>query len=619
MSHAVHHELSMLLTIVLAVGFGLAAQVLAHRWRIPAIVLLLLLGVLLGPAVLGLIEPGLLGEGLTILVKMAVAVILFEGALNLRLSALRNSAVEVRNLVSIGVLITWVLTALVAHFVAGLEWPLAILFGALLTVTGPTVVQPLLKRLAVPRRVKTILEGEAILIDPIGAILAVAVLDVILSFSSNGFTGLGAALWAYFGRLIIGLVVGATVALLVSRLMKIHNLIPPELSNLVVLAGVWMAFGIAEALESEAGIMASVAMGLALQRQAVPGERQLRHFKETLTTLSISILFVLLAANLKVETMLAEGLSGVVAILLIMLVIRPISVFISTWRTSLSWREKALIAWIGPRGIVAASVASLFGLTLAQAGFAGGERLPALTFLAIIMTVTIQGLTASHVARLLKLHSLEGRRVVIVGANRLGLALARVLAANGRPVSVVDTNQALADEASRLGFDTVHGNALDENVLEEACIGDAETLVAVTSNSEVNVLVSQLAADEFAFKRAYPVLSAPEKGAGAKTLAQSGIIMAFGKPLDVFGWEHADVREFTFEVPSTWMATPVASIALPTDIVPVLLLRGQSAEIVHAQQLWQPRDQIVFLTRDSVARGLAALEQLPPAKKGSPA
>jgi len=614
-----HHELSMLLTIVLAVGFGLAAQVLAHRWRIPAIVLLLLLGVLLGPAVLGLIEPGLLGEGLTILVKMAVAVILFEGALNLRLSALRDSAVEVRNLVSIGVLVTWVLTALVAHFVAGLVWPLAILFGALLTVTGPTVVQPLLKRLTVPRRVKTILEGEAILIDPIGAILAVAVLDVILSFSSNGFTDLGAALWAYFGRLVIGLVVGAAIALLLSRLMKVHNLIPPELSNLVVLAGVWMAFGIAEALESEAGIMASVAMGLALQRQAVPGERQLRHFKETLTTLSISILFVLLAANLKVETMLAEGLRGVLAILLIMLVIRPISVFISTWRTSLNWREKALIAWIGPRGIVAASVASLFGITLAQAGFAGGERLPALTFLAIIMTVTIQGLTASRVARLLNLHSLEGRRVVIVGANRLGLALARVLAANGRPVSVIDTNQALADEASQLGFDTVHGNALDENVLEEACIGDAETLVAVTSNSEVNVLVSQLAADEFAFKRAYPVLSAPEKGAGAKTLAQSGIIMGFGKPLTVFDWEHADVRELTFEIPGTWTATPAASVALPPDIVPVLLLRGQSAEIVHAQQLWQSGDKVVFLTRDSVARARTALEQLPPAKKGAPA
>ncbi len=617
-----HHELSMLLTIVLAVGFGLAAQVLAHRWRIPAIVLLLLLGVLLGPAVLGLVQPGLLGEGLTILVKLAVAVILFEGALNLRLSALRDSAIEVRNLVSIGVLVTWLLTTLVAHFVAGLGWPLAILFGALLTVTGPTVVQPLLKRLNVPRRVKTILEGEAILIDPIGAILAVAVLDVILSTSSNSFTGPGEALWAYFGRLIIGLVVGASTALLISRLMKVHNLIPADLSNLVVLAGVWMAFGVAEALESESGIMASVAMGLALQRQSVPGERQLRHFKETLTTLSISILFILLAANLKAETMLAEGLRGVLTILLIMLVVRPASVFISTWRTSLSWREKALIAWIGPRGIVAASVASLFGLTLAQAGFADGQRLTALTFLAITMTVTIQGLTAPHVARSLKLHSLEGRRVVIVGANRLGLAVARILRANGRPVSLVDTNQMFADEAAQLGFDTVHGNALDESVLEEACIGDAETLVAVTSNSEVNVLVSQLAADEFAFKRAYPVLSASDAvwvGAGAKTLAQSGIIMGFGRPLNVFDWEHAEVREFTYEIPRTWTSAPVASLVLPPDVAPVLLLRGQSAEIVHAQQLWQPKDRVVFLTRGSVEEGRAALVQSPAEEEGSPA
>lgn len=602
-----HHEITLLLTIVLAVAFGLTAQVLAHRWRIPAIVLLLLFGVLLGPAVTGLVQPGQLGQGLTILVKLAVAVILFEGSLNLRLSALRDSLREVRNLVTIGVAVTWVLTALVARFVAGLSWSLAILFGALLTVTGPTVVQPLLKRVDVPRRVKTILEGEAILIDPIGAILAVAVLDVILGLSANSFTGPGAALWAYFGRLVIGLVVGVGMALILSRVMKVQHLIPAELSNLVVLAAVWLAFGIAEGLESEAGIMASVAMGLALQRGNVPGERQLRHFKETLTTLSISVLFILLAANLRVETMLAEGLNGVFTVLLIMLVVRPISVVISTWRTSLTWREKGLIAWIGPRGIVAASVASLFGITLAQAGFAGGERLPALTFLAIIMTVTIQGLTASRVARLLGLHSLEGRRVVIVGANRLGLALARVLVANGRPVSIVDTNRELADEAGSLGFDTVHGNALDETVLEEACIGDAETLIAATSNSEVNVLVSQLAADEFGFRRAYPVLSAPEKGAGAKTLAQSGIIMAFGKPMDVFGWEHAEVCDLSVDVRPEWTNKPVASLALPDDVAPVLLLRGGSAEIVHAQQSWQPKDRVIFVTRCSAERAYSAL------------
>lgn len=245
-----HHEITLLLTIVLAVAFGLTAQVLAHRWRIPAIVLLLLFGVLLGPAVTGLVQPGQLGQGLTILVKLAVAVILFEGSLNLRLSALRDSLREVRNLVTIGVAVTWVLTALVARFVAGLSWSLAILFGALLTVTGPTVVQPLLKRVDVPRRVKTILEGEAILIDPIGAILAVAVLDVILGLSANSFTGPGAALWAYFGRLVIGLVVGVGMALILSRVMKVQHLIPAELSNLVVLAAVWLAFGIAEGLES---------------------------------------------------------------------------------------------------------------------------------------------------------------------------------------------------------------------------------------------------------------------------------------------------------------------------------------------------------------------------------
>ncbi len=612
-----HQELTLLLTITWSVGVGLLAQVLAYRWRIPAIVLLLLFGVIVGPDVLGLIEPSLLGEGLSILVKLAVAVILFEGALNLRLSALRSSVVEVRNLVTVGVLITWGLTTLVAHYVARLDWSLAVLFGALMTVTGPTVVQPLLKRINITRRIKTILEGEAILIDPIGAILAVAVLDVVLGLSLNSAVGLWFALWSYFGRLVIGLVVGALFGLLLSRLLKIPHLVPLELSNLVVLAGVWVAFGVAEGLQSEAGIMASVAMGLVLQREAVPGERQLRHFKETLTTLSISILFVLLAANLRLSVLWVEGVRGVLAILLIMFVVRPISVFLATWRTGLNWREKTLIAWIGPRGIVAASVASLFGLTLLEEGIAGGERLPALTFLAIIMTVTIQGLTAASLVKLLKLQSMEGRRVVIVGANRLGREVASIIQAYGRPVTMVDTNHSLVDEAHRAGFRAVHGNALDEYILEQTGVDEAETIVAITSNSEVNVLVSQFAYDVFGLKRAFPTLNNPEKGADAKTLQQTGSKMGFARPIDVFAWEDVDVQRLVWEVPKAWTQTPAGVIPLPNELLPIIRLRGKSAEIVHYEQVWQPKDRVVFLTRHSVMAAQSYLSGLPERRAGN--
>ena len=606
------HESQVLITIVAAVGFGLLAQVLAHRWRMPAIVLLLISGILLGPDVLHVIEPHELGEGLEILVKLAVAVILFEGALNLRLKTLRHAVEEVRNLVTIGVIIAWGTTSLIAHFVAGLDWPLAILFGALLTVTGPTVVQPLLKRIHVSKRIKTILEGEAILIDPIGAILAVAVLDVVLQLYTESDIGIFSALWGYFGRLVIGAVVGGLGAFILARLMKIPRLIPPEISNLVALATVWASFGIAESIQSEAGIMSSVAMGLVLQLEAIPGERQLRHFKESLTTLSISVLFVLLAANLSLKSVLAEGIQGVTAILLIMFIARPLSVLISTRGTRLNLREKLFISWVGPRGIVAASVASLFAFTLVRVGVNEGERLLALTFLAIVMTVTIQGLSASFVSRLLGVETLEGKKAIIIGANLTGRMIAKSLKENGRPVALVDTNHTLVNIAIREGFEAIHGNALEDEVLESADIEEAETLVAITTNSEVNMLVSQLAQDHFGIRLAYPSLKNLEKGTNEKLLQKIGGKLAFGRPIDILKWEYTTgkIHAVSWEVPNDWPSKMITEFQFPENLLPALRINGRNTEVVHADQLWAFGDKVVFLTNLSVETAQESLNTL---------
>lgn len=595
-----------LTSIVATVGFGIAAQVLAHRWRIPAIVILLLSGILLGPSVLGLVHPESLGDGLGIIVKLAVAIILFDGALNLRLTALRNSAVEIRNLVTIGALVTWVLVSLVARFVAQLSWPLAILFGALMTVTGPTVVQPLLKKLNISKNIKIILEGEAILIDPIGAILAVAVLDVILaSYSAGGHdVGLLGALWGYFGRLVTGLVVGGLAARLLSWLMKLPRLIPSEISNLVALAMVWASFGIAEHLQSESGIMASVAMGLMLQREAIPAERQLRHFKESLTTLSISILFVLLAANLDVRVIYAEGWRGIVTVLLMMVVVRPLAVFISTYKTKLKWREKLFISWIGPRGIVAASAASLFAVTLQGVQIDGRERILSLTFLVIILTVTLQSLTADAVSRLLKINVLEGKKTIIVGASKIACKIAHLLAQNGRPVTIIDTNRAAVEDLKRSGCYGIHGNALDEAVLEKAGIDETETLLTITSNAEVNVLIAQLAYFEFGISRAYPSVKDLTKGVGINLLAQSGGKLAFGRTVDLAEWENniRKVKPLDWVVPAGWASRPVNSLEFHAELLPIIRKRKGNVTLVHSDDTWQPDDIIVFLTTLPLSR-----------------
>ena len=594
-----HHDTTILLMIVASVGFGMLAQILAHRWHIPAIVLLLGFGLLLGENVLGIVQPGELGDGLGILVKLSVAIILFEGSLNLNLKSLRQCAVEVRRLVTVGAALSWGLTSLIAFFVAGFDWRIAILFGALMTVTGPTVVQPLMQRVQVPRSVKTILEGEAILIDPIGAILAIAVLDVLLASSAQGLSaGLPGLLWAYFGRLLVGGIVGALGALGLSVLMKSSHLVPLELRNLVALASVWVTFGVAEGLHSEAGIMAAVAMGLVTQSQGVPDLGRLRRFKETLTTLGISMLFILLAANLELSTLWADGIAIPLAVVLIMLVARPLSVFLSTWRTRLDWRQKAFISWVGPRGIIAASVASIFAIALEDSGMAGGESLLALTFLTILFTVTFQGLTAGWVARILGLQDMEGEKVFIVGANALGIGIARALKGHGRPALLVDTNRSSVERARQGGADAVYGNALEESALEDLHAEDFATFLALTSNSEVNVLTCQIVHDAFGIERAFPALSNPAKGANPTLLKQTGGKMAFGRFISVPDWDAPgrELHEIDWQVPAGRAARPARDADLPAELLPVLRLRKGNAEIVHAEQAWQAGDTIVFLS-----------------------
>ena len=587
-----------LLTIALTVAAGMLAQVLGHRLRVPAIVPLLVLGVALGPSGLGLIRPGALGAGLAVIVKLCVAVILFDGALNLRISDLRRAMHEVRNLVTIGVLVSWVGATLAAWLIAGLSLAVSIVFGALMTVTGPTVVQPLLRRVSIPRRVRTVLEGEAILNDPVGAVLAVAVVDVVLGLAGVHPIGLLSGAWGYVGRLLVGLLAGGVGGLALSWVLRRRGLVPAELVNLVALAFVWAAFTAAEWVQSEAGIMAAVVMGLTMQRGTLPEERRLRRFKEQLTVLGISILFVLLAAALPLGIVRAEGWRGVLTVLALIFVVRPLCVLASLRASPLSWRERLFVMWISPRGIVAASVASLFAVVLGEAGFAEGPRVLALTFMAIAITVTLQGLTASLVARLLGLRSLAHRAVIVIGAGPLGRGLAEVLQRHGRTVTLVDRNPVMVTSAREDGLEAREGNALDEDVLAEIGADEAATVVAVTTNSEVNALATHLAHDVFGVERTFPVLGHPSLGASPRLLEHVGGRIAFGRPIDVREWE-SSLAEGTAQFVSYRVRPGDATLAsqLPESVVPVVRVRGETAEVVNADLGWQAGDELVLLSR----------------------
>jgi NhaP-type Na+/H+ or K+/H+ antiporter/Trk K+ transport system NAD-binding subunit len=601
--------------IAIAVAVGILAQIVADRLRLPSIVFLLLFGVLLGPDVLGWIDTRAFGAGLQAIVAIAVALILFEGGLQLHYLDLAAVGRTVRNLVTIGVVVTVAGASLIAHLVVGFPWPLALLYGAIVSVTGPTVINPLLDRVRVVRRIDTVLRGEGILIDPIGAILAVVVLELVLTTES---------IWIGFGEFVFRMVAGGAMGLaggwLLGRVLRLPGLFPPELKNLVVLAWVLALFAAAQAVARESGLAAVVIAGMVVRQESIPQQHLLRRFKGELSILFISLLFILLSAHLPLATLEAVGWKGVLAVVALMWVIRPLNVMASTWKRDLSWREQLFIMWISPRGVVAISIASFIAILLQEgspevvrAGLTSidGEALLALVFLTIAITVVVQGTTAPLVARFLGLRAEEGTYILIVGANRLGRTVANLLANHGWDPLLIDTNGRYCWAARRMGLAAIQGNVLDREVLEQAQVDSAVALLATTSNQEINLIVARLASEEYHVPRVYPVLADVESGAPEGLVEEIGGDLAFGRRMDVVGWSEdlraSRARVATLEVGADAPAETVGELPLPEGAVPVLTVRAGRVLLTHARLRWQPGDQVIAIVRGKGEEALARL------------
>jgi NhaP-type Na+/H+ or K+/H+ antiporter len=411
-------ELSLMLAGMLVIGF--LAQWLAWRVRLPAIVFLLLAGILLGP-VSGVLDPDkLLGDLLFPAVSLAVALILFEGSLTLRFHELPGIGKAVRGLVSYGAVATVLLLALAAHLVADLTWPIALLFGALACVTGPTVIAPMLRTLRPNARIANTLRWEGIVIDPLGALFAVLIYEAIVSRQEGHTIGI------FVATIACGVGIGALSAWMMAFFLR-RQMIPEYLQNYAVLAAVLLAFSVSNALTHESGLLAVTIMGIALGNLRGVHIDDILDFKESLTTLLVSLLFILLAARL--HWPLPDGMlgAGIALFVIAQLLVRPVTVAFATFGSGLNWRERALIGWVAPRGIVAASVSALFALRLDALGVAGADALVPLVFTLIIGTVVLQSATARPLALWLKVAEPEPRGVLIFGSDAVARAIGKAL------------------------------------------------------------------------------------------------------------------------------------------------------------------------------------------------
>lgn len=477
----------------LVVG-AFAASWLADRLRIPSILTLLALGVLIGP-VFGIVEPAsMFGDLLTPFVSVAVGVILFEGGLSLRISEIEGSQRIIWTLVSVGVIVTWVVGALAAWTFTDLGVASAILLGSILVVSGPTVVGPILQTVRPTRRIGSILKWESIFIDPVGAMLAVITFNVITS-EREGPGTLDVVLDVVL-FVADGVLAGAVVAALAVFVLRRHW-VPEHLVSLFGLASALAAYMAAESIFHESGLLATTVVGLILSNHPRVSTESIVKFSEVIRVLLIGVLFIVLSARLTRDQILAIGWGALGLIAALVLIARPLAAWVSTWRSDLDAKKRLLIAGVAPRGIVAASIASVFGLELEAAGVPGAELITPLAFAVIVATVLIYGFGAGPLARWLGEASSNQEGVLVLGAGPVERAIATTLDEAGVDVVMATVNRRDELRARMSGLRTFFGNVLDEDIdlrLELSGIG---RLFALTPNDEVNTLTARRFTDLF--------------------------------------------------------------------------------------------------------------------------
>lgn len=478
---------------------GILAQWVAWKFKIPAILPLILIGLLVGPIAATYLsedgtkwiepiwngEKGLFpGDSLYYFVSLAISIILFEGGLTLKRSEIKNVGPVITKLITLGSTITFFGAGIVAHYIFDLGWDLSFLFSGLIIVTGPTVITPILRNIPLKRDVSAVLKWEGILIDPIGALVAVLVFEFISVGGGGGFTK--TALIEFGKILLFGTTFGFTFAHALAYAIN-KKLIPHYLLNVVSLSTVLLVFVESEIFAHESGLLAVVVMGMVLGNGKLKNLKELLYFKESLSVLLISILFILLAANINMkDLMLLYTWKTAALFAIVVFIIRPLAVFSSTYKSKLKLNEKLFISWVGPRGIVAAGIASLFGSKLLKEGVEGAEYITPLVFMIVLGTVLLNATTARMFAKIVGVFLNSSNAILIVGASKPSRLIASYLKDKGKRIILIDSNKTFIEKAIESDLEALNVNIYDDDLSDNIELNDVGYLIAMTGNDAVN-------------------------------------------------------------------------------------------------------------------------------------
>ncbi len=532
------------------------------------------------------------------LIELGLAVILFEGGLNLNLKTLRDHSWTVGRLVLVAPIFTMLIGGAAVHYIVGMDWPISLLFGALAAVGGPTVITPIVRQVRLDRDVSHILTGEAMLVDAVGAILAIVMLQIVLLPDLDALHS--------FQEIMLKFGVGALVGGLGGWLLGLalrHNVAAGlELRVVLSLAVAWGIFLLADAISSQAGLLAVLLAGAVLQRMDISDLQNLKHFKGSLSMLLISMLFVLLAANLNLHVMEAWLWQGLLVFIILAIIVRPLAVWLSTVGGQLNHGQVAFLACMAPRGVVAAGVTSLFSIILMEAGHPHAETLLALIYILIIVSVFLYSFVARPLSQWLEVEGGSDRSVLIVGGGQVGAELGRLLSED-REVRFLDMNGQVVNHLKQAGFEAVRGNALDPLYMEIIHAEEIDTVIVMTGSSDHNLHIARLAHDMFHIQEVYVTLEEGDEEKYASLMHQLQAKRLFAKPYTFSYWhDQATRKRLVFDTKVVDEASHLAGstfkeLFIPSGVQPLAVVRNGLSHIVHDDLELELGDEVYALLR----------------------